>query len=151
MTKPIPEGFHTLTPSLVVDDGPAALDFYARAFGASVRRKLEMGGKLMHCELQLGDSIFTVNEPFPESRAPEPGEANTVSLLIYVEDCDALQERAQAAGATIINPVADQFHGDRAGSLRDPFGHRWMLATHTEDMSDEEMRRRMEEAMAGSK
>jgi PhnB protein len=106
-----------------------------------------MGGKLMHSELQLGDSIFTVNEPFPESRAPEPGEANTVSLLIYCEDADALQERAEAAGATIINRVADQFHGDRAGSLRDPFGHRWMLATHTEDMSDEEMTRRMEAAM----
>ena len=148
MTKPIPEGFHTLTPSLVVDDGPAALDFYERAFGATVRRKLVMGGKLMHCELQLGDSIFTVNEPFAESRAPEPGEANTVSLLIYVEDADALQERAEAAGATIINRVAGQFHGDRAGSLRDPFGHRWMLATHTEDMSEEEMQRRMEEVMA---
>lgn len=151
MTQPIPEGFHTLTPSLVVDDGPAALDFYRRAFGATIRRKLEMGGKLMHCELQLGDSIFTVNEPFPESRAPEPGEANTVSLLIYVEDADALQERAEKAGATIINRVADQFHGDRAGSLRDPFGHRWMLATHTEDMTEDEMRRRMEEAMSGAK
>jgi PhnB protein len=150
MTKPIPEGFHTLTPSLVVDDGPAALDFYERAFGATVRRKLEMGGKLMYCELQLGSSIFLVNEPFAESRAPEPGEPNTVSLLVYVEDADALQERAEAAGATIINRVADQFHGDRAGSLRDPFGHRWMLATHTEDMSDEEMTRRMEAAMAST-
>jgi PhnB protein len=148
MTQPIPEGFHTLTPSLVVDDGPAALDFYQRAFGATIRRKLELGGKLMHCELQLGSSVFTVNEPFPESRAPEGGEANTVSILIYVEDADALQERAENAGATIINRVADQFHGDRAGSLRDPFGHRWMLATHTEDMSDEEMHRRMQEVMA---
>jgi PhnB protein len=148
MTRPIPEGFHTLTPSLVVDDGPAALDFYQRAFGATIRRKLEMGGKLMHSELQFGDSIFTVNEAFPESRAPEPGEANTVSLLIYCEDADALQERAEAAGATIINRVAGQFHGDRAGSLRDPFGHRWMLATHTEDMTDAEMQRRMETAMS---
>ena len=151
MTKPIPEGFHTLTPGLVVDDGPAALDFYERAFGAEIRLKLVMGGKLMHSELKLGDSIFTVNEPFPESRAPEPGEANTVSLLVYCEDADALQERAEAAGATIINRVADQFHGDRAGSLRDPFGHRWMLATHTEDMSEEEMQRRMEDAMSGAK
>jgi PhnB protein len=150
MTKPIPEGYHALTPCLVVDDGPAALDFYARAFGASVRRKLVMDGKLMHSELQLGDSLFCVNEPFPESRAPEPGEANPVSMLIYTEDADALQERAVAAGATLINPVADQFHGDRAGSLRDPFGHRWMLATHTEDMSEAEMQRRMEEAMSGA-
>ena len=148
--KPIPDGYHTLTPSLVVDDGLAALDFYQRAFGATVRRKLVMGGKLMHSEVQFGDSIFTVNEPFPESRAPEPGEASTISLLIYVEDADALQDRAVAAGATIINKVADQFHGDRAGSLRDPFGHRWMLATHTEDMSEAEMQRRMEDALSST-
>ena len=148
MTQPIPEGYHTLTPCLVVDDGLAALDFYGRAFGATVRRKLVMGGKLMHSELQLGDSLFCVNEPFPESRAPEPGEASTISMLVYVEDADALQDRAVEAGASIINKVADQFHGDRAGSLRDPFGHRWMLATHTEDMSEEEMQRRMEEVMA---
>jgi PhnB protein len=148
--KPIPEGYHTLTPSLVVDDGLAALDFYQRAFGATVRRKLVMGGKLMHSELQFGDSLFIVNEPFTESRAPEPGEAGTASVLIYVEDADALQDRAVEAGATIINKVSDQFHGDRAGSLRDPFGHRWMLATHTEDMSEQEMQRRMEEAMSGA-
>jgi PhnB protein len=150
MTKPIPEGFHTLTPSLVVEDGLAALDFYERAFGATVRRKLVMGGKLMHCELQFGDSMFTVNEPFPESAAPQPGEPSTVSILIYCEDAGALQDRAVEAGATILNKVADQFHGDRAGSIRDPFGHRWMLATHTEDMSEEEMQRRMEDAMASS-
>jgi PhnB protein len=148
MTQPIPEGYHTLTPCLVVEDGLAALEFYERAFGATVRRKLVMGGKLMFSELQLGSSIFCVNDPFPESRAPERGEANTVGILIYVEDADALQDRAEKAGATIINRVADQFHGDRAGSLRDPFGHRWMLATHTEDMSEEEMQRRMEEVMA---
>ena len=154
MTQPIPEGYHTLTPCLVVEDGLAALDFYERAFGATVRRKLVMGGKLMFSELQLGSSIFCVNDPGAggeaQSRAPEPGEANPVGILIYVEDADALQERAEKAGATILNRVADQFHGDRAGSLRDPFGHRWMLATHTEDMSEAEMQRRMEEAMAGS-
>jgi PhnB protein len=150
MTKPIPEGYSTLTPSLVVADdrGAEALDFYQRAFGASVVSKLEMGGKLMHSVLRVGDSQFLVNEPFPESRAPEPGEANTQSILIYVEDADALQEQAVAAGATNTNKVADLSPGDRAGSLRDPFGHRWMLATHTEDVSDEEMQRRMEEAMA---
>ena len=148
--KPIPEGYHSLTPNLTVAAGLEAIDFYAKAFGAEVVRKLVMGGKLMFSELQLGSSIFCVNDPFPESKAPEPGEANTVGILIYVEDADALQERAEKAGATILNRVADQFHGDRAGSLRDPFGHRWMLATHTEDMSEEEMQRRTEEAMAGS-
>ena len=149
--KPIPEGYHSLTPNLTVAAGLEAIDFYAKAFGAEVVRKLVMGGKLMFSELQLGSSIFCVNDPFPESKAPEPGEANTVGILIYVEDADALQERAEKAGATELNRPSDQFHGDRAGSLKDPYGHRWMLATHTEDMSEAEMQRRMEDAMSGAK
>jgi PhnB protein len=151
--KPIPEGFHSLTPCLTVDRGLEALDFYVQAFGAEVLRKLVMGEKLMYSELRFGDSIFSVNDAFPEfgSDAPKPGEPNSMALLIYVEDVDALYDRAIAAGATEVNRPADQFHGDRAGSLKDPFGHRWMLATHTEDMSEAEMQRRTEEAMAGSK
>ena len=145
--KPIPEGFHSLTPCLTVDRGLEALDFYAQAFGAEVLRKLVMGEKLMYSELRFGDSIFSVNDAFPEFGlgASEP---NSMALLIYVEDVDALYDRAIAAGATEVNRPADQFHGDRAGSLKDPFGHRWMLATHTEDMSEEEMQRRTEEAMS---
>ena len=150
--KPIPEGHHTLTPNLTVQNGLEALSFYERAFGAEVLRKLVMSGKLMHAELRLGDSIFSVSDPFEEFGlgAPEPGKPVSQSLLIYAEDVDALYDRAIAAGATELNRPADQFHGDRAGSLRDPFGHRWMLATHTEDMSEAEMQRRTEEAMAGS-
>src|SRR5918997_380465 len=129
--KPIPEGYHSLTPNLTVANGLEALTFYEQAFGAEVIRKLVMGGKLMHSELRIGDSIFSVSDPF--------------------EDFAALYARAIAAGASELNRPADQFHGDRAGSLKDPFGHRWMLATHTEDMSEEEMQRRTEEAMAGSK
>lgn len=148
--KPIPEGFHTLTPHLTVDRGLEALTFYERAFGAHTVRKLEMGGKLMHAELRLGDSMLSVSDPFEEFGlgAPKPGEPLPASILIYTEDVDALYDRALAAGATELNRPADQFHGDRAGSLKDPFGHRWMLATHTEDMSEEEMQRRTEEAMA---
>src|ERR1700754_1400807 len=148
--KPIPEDYHTITPVLTVDGGVAALEFYERAFGAEVRLKLVMGGKLMHSELRVGDSIFSVSDAFPEfgSVAPDGSQPVPVALLLYTEDVDALYDRAIAAGATEVNRPADQFHGDRAGSLRDPYGHRWMLATHTEDMSEAEMQRRTEEAMA---
>jgi PhnB protein len=149
----IPDGYHTLTPSLVVSDGPAALDFYERAFGAEVGLRLEMGGKIMHSEVRIGDAIVTVNDEMPDYGfvAPDPGrESITSSILIYTEDVDALYARAVEAGATAINEPADQFHGDRAGSLRDPFGHRWALATHTEDMDQEEMQRRMEETFSQS-
>src|SRR3954451_18476012 len=146
--KPIPEGHHTLTPVLTVANGLDALDFYQRAFGAEVRVKLVMGGKLMHSELRMGDSIFCVNDPFEEFGIAPPTESVALPLLVYTEDVDALYDRAIAAGATELNRPADQFHGDRAGSLKDPFGHRWMLATHIEDMSEEEMQRRTEEAMA---
>jgi PhnB protein len=148
--KPIPEGYHTITPVLAVDGGVEALGFYERAFGAEVRLRLVLGGKLMHSEIRIGDSIVGVSDAFPEygSAAPDPDAPMPVALLIYTEDVDALYDRAIAAGCIEVNRPADQFHGDRAGSLRDPYGHRWMLATHTEDMSEEEMQRRTEEAMA---
>ncbi len=148
--KPIPEGYHTLTPHLTVGTGLEALEFYERAFGAEIVRKLVMGGKVMHAELRIGDSLVNVNDPFEEFgiAAPKPDEPLPASMLIYTEDVDALYDRAIGAGATELNRPADQFHGDRAGSLRDPFGHRWSLATHTEDMSEEEMQRRTEAAMA---
>ena len=148
--KPIPEGFHTVTPVLAVEGGVEALKFYERAFGAEVRLKLVMGGKLMHSELLIGNSIVCVNDSFPEfgSVAPDADEPVPVALMIYTEDVDALYDRAIAAGATEVNRPSDQFHGDRAGSLKDPYGHRWMLATHIEDMSEEEMQRRTEAAMS---
>ena len=151
--KPIPEGYHSLTPNLTVANGLEALSFYEQAFGAEVIRKLLMGGKLMHSELRLGDSIFSVSDPFEDfgMAAPKSDEPISASILIYTEDVDALYDRAIEAGATELNRPSDQFHGDRAGSLKDPYGHRWMLATHTEDMSEEEMQRRTEEAMASSK
>ena len=151
MTQPIPEGYRTITPGLVVDNGVEAIDFYERAFGAELVRRLEMGGKIMHAELRIGDSLITVNDEMPDYgfKAPDHEAPVPSSLLIYTEDADALHAQAVAAGATEINPVSDQFHGDRAGSVRDPYGHRWAIATHTEDMSAEEMQRRMESAMGG--
>ncbi len=149
MTQPIPDGFHSVTPALVVDGGVDALDFYQRAFGAEVGLRLEAGGKIMHSELRIGDSVVTLSDEMPEygMKAPDPDAPVPASLLIYCEDADALHARAVKAGATEINPVSDQFHGDRAGSVRCPFGHRWAIATHTEDMSGEEMQRRMDEWM----
>jgi PhnB protein len=151
--KPIPEGYHSLTPNLTVANGLEALSFYEQAFGAEVIRKLVMGGKLMHSELRIGDSIFSISDPFEDFglAAPQPDAPLASSILIYTEDVDALYDQAIAAGATELNRPSDQFHGDRAGSLKDPYGHRWMLATHIEDMSEEEMQRRTDEAMAGSK
>ena len=148
--KPIPEGFHTVTPVLAVEGGVEALGFYERAFGAEVRLKLVMGGKLMHSELQVGTSIVCISDSFPEfgSVAPTADAPVPVALMIYTEDVDALHERAVAAGATSVTAPNDTFHGDRACSLRDPYGHRWMICTHIEDMDEAEMQRRTEEAMA---
>ena len=152
MTKPIPDGYRSLTPHLVVDDGAAALGFYERAFGAEVRSRLDGGGIVMHAEVRIGDSLLTVSDAMPDFGlvAPDKDGPVTSSLMIYCEDADALHARATAAGATSINEVSDQFHGDRAGSVRDPFGHRWAIATHTEDLTEAELKRRFDEMMAGT-
>jgi PhnB protein len=146
MTNPIPSGFHTLTPALVVDGGAAALDFYARAFGAEITLRLDMGDLVAHSEVRIGDSMVYVCDPMPDYGlvAPDGSGAVSASLLVYCEDAGAAHARALAAGATEITPVTDQFHGDRVGAVRDPFGHRWVLATRTEDMSGAEMQRRMD-------
>jgi PhnB protein len=145
--KPVPEGFSTVTPNLVVDDGAAAIDFYERAFGADVQARLEAGGMLVHAALRIGDAIVTLCDAMPAHGFVAPDRDAPVSAFItlYVEDADALHARAIAAGATEINPVADHVHGDRAGSVRDPFGHRWAVATHIEDVDAAEMQRRMKE------
>jgi PhnB protein len=145
----IPDGYHSLTPHLFVDGGAAALEFYERAFGAEIVRRLVMGDRIMFAEVRVGDSLFTLADEIPEhGRAPDPEALVSSWITLYTEDVDAVYARAVEAGATAINEPADQFHGDRAGSLRDPFGHRWALATHTEDMSQEEMQRRMEDAFS---
>jgi PhnB protein len=148
--KPIPDGYRSITPNLTVDRGLDALGWYERAFGAEVVRKLVLNDKVMHAELRIGDSLITVAEPFPGSVAPDPEQPVPAAVLLYTEDVDAVYARAVEAGAVAVNEPADQFHGDRAGSLRDPFGHRWMLATHIEDMSEAEMQQRLEEAMGAT-
>jgi PhnB protein len=145
--KPIPEGFSTATPNLVVDRGAEAIEFYERAFGAEVQARLEAGGMLVHAALRIGDSMVTLCDAMPDHGfvAPDREAPVTQFITLYVEDADALFARAVDAGATEINPVTDHIHGDRAGSVRDPFGHRWAVATHIEDISEAEMQRRMAE------
>jgi len=145
--QPIPAGFSTATPNLIVADGAAAIDFYERAFGAQVQTRLEAGGLLLHAALRIGDSLVTLCDAMPGHGfvAPETEGPVTAWITLYVEDADALHARAVEAGARVINPVEDHSHGDRAGSVRDPFGHRWAIATHSEDVSPEELERRMKE------
>ena len=144
--QPVPPGYHTITPSLVVSDASAAIEFYKNAFGATVRTVMPgPGGKVMHAELQIGDSIFMLGDEmpgFPIKSAKTLG-GSPASFMIYTANVDAAFERAIRAGATIFQPLQDMFWGDRYGQLFDPFGNRWALATHVEDVSEEEMARRM--------
>jgi PhnB protein len=145
MVKPVPEGYHTVTPYLIVDGAVRALDFYARAFGAVERlRMLNPAGKVGHAEITIGGSCIMLADEHPEIDAlgPKAVGGTPVSLHLYVEDVDTVVAKAVAAGATLIRPVADQFYGDRTGGIADPFGHRWFVATHTEDLSPEELQRR---------
>ena len=149
--KPIPEGYHTITPYLAVEDAKAAIDFYKRAFGATERLAMDgPGGTIAHAELQIGDSMIMLSDPFPQSTIRPPSERGgpTSSLFVYVDDVDAVVQKAVDEGATLASPVENQFWGDRWGTVTDPFGHHWQIATHVEDVPEDEMARRAEEAMA---
>jgi uncharacterized glyoxalase superfamily protein PhnB len=144
--KPIPDGYHTVTPHLAVRDAAKALDFYAKAFGAEeLYRMPGPGGVVMHAEVRIGDSIVMLGEEDPQRGASSPQTigGSPVSLLVYVKDVDASFARAGAAGCTTQMPPTDMFWGDRYGKLQDPFGHHWALATHKEDVAPEEMAKRM--------
>jgi PhnB protein len=151
-TKPIPEGYHTVSPYLAVDDAAEAIDYYKRAFGAKETVRMEApGGKIGHAELEIGDSHVMLSDPFPQSSTKPPNElgGTSASVFMYVEDVDAVVQQAVDAGATVTMEVADQFWGDRFGSITDPFGHSWSIATHVEDLSPEEIAERGKAAMAG--
>ena len=150
--KAIPDGYPQVIPSLAVDGAAAAIDFYCEVFGATVRMRMDgPDGRVGHAELQLGDSVLMVADEFPEvgHRGPRAVGGTPVTLSVYVEDVDATFAAAVAAGANELRPVEDQFYGDRVGQFEDPFGHRWSVGTHVEDISEEEMARRAEEAMRG--
>ena len=146
----IPEGYHSVTPYLIVDGAAEAIRFYAAAFGATEVLRMPMGesGKLAHAEIRIAGSHVMLADEFPEMGflGPLKRGGATASLMIYVPDVDAAYATAIAAGAKEERPPADQFWGDRMGTLLDPFGHRWTLATHVEDVSEDEMKRRMAEA-----
>ena len=150
-TQPIPEGYHTVTPYLAVDDAAQAIEYYKSAFGAKERMRMEApGGKIGHVELELGDSLVMLSDSFPQSTTRPPTElgGTSASVFMYVDDVDAVVKQAVDAGATVTMEVSDQFWGDRFGSIRDPFGHSWSLATHVEDVPPEEMAERAKAAMA---
>ena len=145
--SPFPEGYHRITPYLVVDGAARAIDFYSKHFGAvEFVRMPGPNGAVMHAEMKIGDSVFMLADQVPEMGFKAPGAfgGSPVSLLLYVEDVDTVVSKAVEAGATLLRPVENQFYGDRAGTLADPFGHIWTVATHVEDVSPEEMQRRME-------
>lgn len=144
--SPIPESYHSVTPYLIVDGAAEAIDFYRRAFNAQEKlRLLRPGDKITHAEITIGNSVVMLSDELPEMgyRCPPALGGSPVSLHIYLPDVDAVFAQAIAAGATEVRPVADQFYGDRSGTLQDPFGHTWTISTHIEDVPQEEVERRL--------
>ena len=150
--KPIPDGYPRVTPYLAVDGAEAAIAFYTDVLGAQERMRMPgPEGTIGHAELTLGDSLIMLADEFPDMgvRGPKAIGGTPVTISVYVEDADATFDAAVAAGATSVRPVEDQFYGDRSGQFDDPFGHRWSVATHVEDVPPDEMEKRMAEAMGG--
>jgi len=151
MTKPVPEGYQSVVPYLAVDDAKQAIEFYKRAFGATERSMMAgPDGRVAHCELQIGDAVVMLADPYPQfaTKAPKEVGATTVGLFMYVEDADEAIQAAADAGAKVTMPAEDQFWGDRFGQVQDPFGHQWQIATRIEDLAPEEVERRGREFMA---
>ncbi len=143
--QPIPEGYPQVVPYLCVDGAAAAIEFYATVLGTTERMRMpEPDGRIGHAELELGNSVIMLSDEFPDIgvRSPKYVGGTSVTLSVYVEDVDAVFERAVAAGAMVLRPVEDQFYGDRSGQFEDPYGHRWSVASHIEDLSPEEMMQR---------
>jgi PhnB protein len=150
--RPIPEGYHSVTPYIIVDGAARAIEFYKQAFGATELFRMDVpGGKVGHAEIKIGDSNVMLADEHPEmgARGPQSIGGSPITLMLYVEDVDTTVERAVEAGATLKRPVADQFYGDRTGSVEDPFGHNWYVATHVEDVPPEELEKRAAAAHQG--
>jgi len=150
-TRPIPEGYHTVTPYLYIKGAAQAIEFYKKAFGATeIMRMGGPGDTIGHAEIEIGNSRIMLSDESPQmgARSPQTLGGSAVGLLLYVEDVDAMAKRAVDAGAKVVRPVENQFYGDRAGTFEDPFGHQWFIHTHVEDVSPEEMEKRSA-ALAG--
>ena len=144
--KPVPEGLHTITPHLVLDDAASMLDWYKKALGAEeLHRSAGPDGKIMHAELKIGDSHFYANDVMPGAKGPKELGGSPAAMWLYVDNSDALFNRATGAGAKVQMPLADQFWGDRAGAVADPAGYTWWIATRKEDLSQAEMMKRSED------
>ena len=142
---PIPSDRPRLGPYITVDNGQAAIDFYTAVFGGVVESRMaEPGGRIGHAEIRIGDSVLSISDEYPEygAKSPKTLGGSSTMLQLYVEDCDTVVQRARDAGATVVQPVEDQFYGDRGGKIIDPFGHKWWIATRVEDVSVEEQHRR---------
>ena len=151
--KPIPDGYHSVIPYLIVDGAGGAIDWYTKTLGAKELVRMPMpGGKIGHAELKLGDSIVMLADEFPDmgARSPKTIGGSPVTICVYVEDVDAVYDAAVQGGATVLQPLENKFYGDRAGQVEDPYGHVWNLMTHVEDVSPEEMQKRMAEQTAGA-
>jgi uncharacterized glyoxalase superfamily protein PhnB len=151
-TRAVPEGHHTVTPQLVLDNAAQAIDWYKKALGAEeVARVVGPDGKIMHAEIRIGDSLIMLNDPMGGGKGPKAFGGSPAALWLYVEDCDALFNRAVAAGGHVrpgpMGQLTDQFWGDRSGTFTDPYGYEWTIATHKEDVTPEEMKRRTDEFM----
>lgn len=151
-TRAVPEGHHTVTPQLVLDNAAQAIDWYKKALGAEeVARVVGPDGKIMHAEIRIGDSLIMLTDPMGGGKGPKAFGGSPASLWLYVEDCDALFNRAVAAGGHVrpgpMGQLTDQFWGDRSGTFTDPYGYEWTIATHKEDVTPEEMKRRTDEFM----
>jgi PhnB protein len=151
--KPIPEGYHSITPYLAVDDAAGAIEFYKRAFGARERVRMPTpDGKVAHAELGIGDSLIMLSDPFGEEqiKTPKALGTTTMGIFLYTEDVDEVYKQAIDAGATSTQEPEDMFWGDRFARVTDPYGHSWQIATHVEDVPPEEMEKRSREAMAST-
>jgi PhnB protein len=153
MTKPIPEGAHTIAPHLTIEGAADAIEFYKKAFGAKemMRMPASDGKRIMHASLKIGDSTLMLNDSFPEwggTGGPKTLGGTPVTVHLFVEDCDAVFNRAVAAGATVTMPVSDMFWGDRYGRITDPYGHNWSIATHKKDLTPAEIMEAGKKAMA---
>jgi PhnB protein len=149
--KPIPDGYHSVTPYLIVNGAASAIEFYKKAFGATeILRFPGPDGKIGHAEIKIGDSPIMLADENPQmlARSPKAYGGTPVSIMLYIKDVDATASQAVAAGAKVLRPVKDQFYGDRSGTFEDPFGHMWTISTHKEDVSMEEMNRRLQEMMS---
>jgi PhnB protein len=149
--KPIPDGYHSVTPYMIIKGAAAAIEYYRNAFGATELFRMEHEGKVGHAEIKIGDSPIMLADEHPEMNAfsPKTVGGTPVSLMIYVEDVDSIFKRAIELGGTQMKPVQDQFYGDRSGTLTDPFGHVWTVATHMEDLTPEEIDSRAAAAHGG--